>query len=149
MQLAFRLIAVCLFPLSLVGCSGNEPTAAVTGTVTVDGKPLAEGTIIFEATGSRPATGKIKDGEIVEVFTYETDDGAPVGSHKVAISARPPASDAATKGNPGEAKKMDANYMGGGKSLIPTRYGDPSSSGLTATVEKGKENRFEFKLDSK
>src|SRR5205823_3254619 len=119
--------------LSVTGCgSGRPPVAPVKGKVTLDGKPLAKGTITFEATGKRPATGKIIDGEIVEMTTYTTGDGAPVGSHKVAVWATEDAA-ANVAANPGEGK-IGANYMTG-KSLIPAMYNDPNTSGLSAEVK--------------
>jgi hypothetical protein len=47
----------------LCGCGGEKP-ADVSGTVLVDGKPLPDGEIIFEAAdGSKaPAAGTVKDG---------------------------------------------------------------------------------------
>jgi hypothetical protein len=132
--------------LLAAGCGSDRPELArVTGTVTLDGKPLPKGTITFESVGKRPATGTIVNGQITEVTTYDAGDGAPVGSHKVAISAtEAPAS--AVVANPGEAKAPRADYMTG-KSLIPTRYNDPSTSGLSAEIKSG-ENTVEFKLTS-
>lgn len=137
-------IALTLLPL-LNGCSGKAPLAKVKGTVTLNGQPLAKGTIIFETPGQRPATGRIENGEIVEVTCYATGDGVPVGSHKVAIAATEEAASAVVE-NPGQAKAPGANYMSG-KSLIPTRYNDPTTSGLTAEIKRG-ENVLEFKLVS-
>lgn len=127
------------------GCSRGPALAPVKGTVTIDGSPLAKGTIIFEASGQRPATARVENGQIVEVTTYKTGDGAPVGSHKVAISANEDGASAVVE-NPGEAKVPDANYMSG-KSLIPARYNDPNTSGLTAEIKRG-DNVLEFKLTS-
>lgn len=133
--------------LLAAGCGSDRPELArVKGTVTLDGKPLSKGTITFEAVGKRPATGTIENGQITEVTTYDAGDGVPVGSHKIAISAtEAPAS--AVVANPGEAKAPRADYMTG-KSLIPTRYNDPTASGLTAEIKSG-ENTVEFKLTSK
>jgi hypothetical protein len=118
----------------------------VKGTVTLDGKPLAKGSITFETTDARPATGTIVAGEIVEVTTYDPGDGAPVGQHKVAIAATEDAASAVVA-NPGEAKQSATDYMAG-KSLIPAMYNDPSASGLTAEIKPG-QNTVEFKLVSK
>ena len=77
------LALVLALPL-LAGCSG-EQLAEVTGTVKIDGKPLPEGEIIFEAAdgNTTPAASKIKDG----VYTVRV---AP-GSKKVKVTAsRPP-----------------------------------------------------------
>jgi hypothetical protein len=118
----------------VAGCSTGPEMAPVKGKVTLDGKPLAKGTIRFEAPGHRAATGKIEDGEIVEMTTYKPNDGAPVGSHKVAIWATADAAPAVVT-NPGQGK-VGENYMSG-KSLIPAKYNDPATSGLTADIPSG------------
>lgn len=130
----------------LFGCSGGLKLAPVEGTVTLDGVPLAKGTITFESTGNRPAIARIENGKIVEATTYTTGDGVPVGEHTVAISATEDAASAVTD-NPGMSKSPGANYMVG-KSLIPAAYNNPSTSGLTATIQPGG-NTVEFKLVSK
>src|SRR5206468_4302137 len=108
-------LAVLFAILCLGGCSDNATLARVTGKVTLDGKPLAKGTIIFESKGQRPATGSIVNGEIVDVTTYKSSDGVPLGQHQVAISATEDTASAVVP-NPGE-DKVGANYMSG-KSLI-------------------------------
>jgi hypothetical protein len=133
-----------LVPLVVVAGCGGHKTAEVTGTVTYDGKPLQSGTIILETSGARPAVGKIVDGQIVEVTTYKPGDGAPLGEHKVAIQSVAAASSAETK-NPGD--KISTDYMTA-KPLIPPIYGDPATSGLTATISSGK-NELKFDLKKK
>lgn len=125
----------------LIGCGSS--TVPISGTVIYDGKPLKQGTIIFEAEGVRPANGKIVDGKIVEVTTFKTGDGVAPGNHKVAIQAVEEMGSAITK-NPGDSP-TGGNYMGG-KSLLPAKYGNPAQSGLTATVTAGGENNFTFEL---
>jgi len=75
-------LTLCL-PL-LAGCGGERP-AEVSGSVTIDGKPLPDGEIIFEpADGVKtPAAAKVKDG----VYTVMVLPG----SKKVKVTAsRPP-----------------------------------------------------------
>jgi hypothetical protein len=90
-------LLVVLFSLTL-GCGGaNEyATVPVSGTVTCNGKPLANGTINFtpmadqgRSAGNRGrvALGSTdKDGKF-KLTTYQNDDGAIVGKHTVTISA--------------------------------------------------------------
>ena len=52
------------------GCSGQSGLASVSGTVTVDGKPLQHGAIIFEVEGNRPSYGRVEDGQIVDLSTF-------------------------------------------------------------------------------
>lgn len=131
--------------LLLVGCSGGPKLVRVTGTVTLDDKPIPRGTLTFEAPGLRPATAVIVDGKITEATTFTQGDGVPVGEHKVAVSATADPGSAVVA-NPGEATKPGPNYMGG-KSIIPARYNNPATSGLTATVGPG-ETALKFELKS-
>jgi len=120
----------------------------VEGTVTFDGKPLEEGTIVFTVSGARDASGLIKNGEIQQVTSFKPGDGAPVGEARIAIIAvKPTAGDISQ----GMSSQSDANspgtssMMGNSEFLIPTRYTNPEKSGLTATITKGK-NEVHFDL---
>ena len=145
-----RLVMVTLLLSlgTLTGCGPDRPPLGdVSGTVTHDGEPLAQGTITFEVPGARPARGEIVDGKIVNLSTYEAGDGVPVGAASVAITStvqtstvtEPSASDDAPGGPSGMPEY---------KSLIPQEYANPQSSGLTATIEEG-ENALSFDLVTK
>lgn len=143
MRMPLRLVPVLVV---LAGCSGGPKLAKVTGTVTLDGKALPRGTLTFEAPGQRPATATVVDGQITEATTFKPGDGVPVGAHKVAVSATVDPGPAISA-NPGEASRPSGgNYMGG-KSLIPTRYNNPETSGLTAEVGPG-DTALKFELKS-
>jgi hypothetical protein len=137
--------------LALAGCQGNGriATVPVTGTVTVDGKPLEQGTITFETPGKRPASGEIKAGNIVNVMTYVASDGVPTGNHTIAITATAASAAAAVPKDPGQPMVVDANYMGVGQSLIPARYNNPATSGLTAEIKSTGKNSLQLELQSK
>ena len=116
----------------VLGCGrGDLPTLGhVKGTVTYQGKPLAEGEIIFYPATGRPAYGKIKDGEIVDVTTLESNDGVTAGTNQVGIQSVEGGDD------------MYAEV----KWLIPQRYGNPKQSGLTADIKQGETNELTFTL---
>lgn len=137
-----------LASLTAAGCNRSDRAelAPVTGTVTYDGTPLPSGKIIFETAGARPAIGAIEDGQIVEVTTYELNDGAPVGSHKISIQSVAVAGAGGSGATPTDFNTDPAAYMAT-SSLIPAKYGNPAKSGLTAEVEPGMMNRFEFELE--
>ncbi len=122
----------------------------VHGTVTFEGKPISEGSIIFEVSGARPATGKIKDGKIVDVTTFTPDDGVAVGEAAVAIYAKSGTAATAVAASPDANQgKLAKGYMGAGQaSLIPERYNNPSTSQLTCVIQPG-ENELEFDLTKK
>jgi hypothetical protein len=135
---AFFLVFLCL---AIAGCgSGRPPMGKVKGTVNYKGQPVANGAITFEVAGNRPASGKISSGEIIDVVTFEPNDGVPVGTAKVAVIANSAvASSAPPAGSdPGVGTKIGADYMGGNaKPLIPAKYNNPKTSGLTFEIKKG------------
>lgn len=130
-------VAVCVVGVGLfaIGCGGRPELAEVTGTVTLDGRPLARGRLTFEAPGLRPASAEIDAGRIVDATTYRPGDGVPVGLQAIAVFAReePPPP---TASNPGQGQFRPESMAG--RSLIPRRYNVPGSSGLSAEIRPGR-----------
>lgn len=91
------LFSVCASLLYLAGCGGDDyeapPTAQVTGTVTVDGKPLTKQglTLVFNPIQTAPAEegGAATTGAstgFVEIQPDGTFSGeVPVGKHRVHV----------------------------------------------------------------
>ncbi len=125
-----------------IGCSGSDdglPREAVSGTVTLDGKPLASGTISFSPKGGGTAGGgDIKEGS----FSIAREVGLLPGNYGVAIYAsdRP-----AGQERPKQAGGLKEFKVA--KELIPTKYN--SESKLTAEIKKGGGNSLQFALESK
>jgi hypothetical protein len=121
----------------------------VKGSVTYKNQPVTAGTIILEAPGKRSASGKIVNGQITDVTTYEPNDGAPLGQSRIAVFATEESgssSQASVAKDPGTPVNLGKGYMGAGaKSLIPTRYSDPATSGLTWEIKTG-ENALAIEL---
>lgn len=134
--------------LFLAGCSGDPLPAKVRGEVLVDGQPLAKGTIIFAVPGKPEATGVIENGKIISVGTFKADDGASVGQAQVAVQAIQVTAAPAVLENPGDTKSNTLASMSG-QSLIPVRYGNPATSGLSAELKAGPNELPKFELLSK
>lgn len=124
---------ICLFVLLLGGCgdANRQALAPVTGTVTVGGKPLEHGQIVF-SSGKRPAIGKILRGNIFEVTTYTLNDGAPVGAYPIGIAGYPPLHDMYAKVPP---------------SSVPHRFSNPETSKLRVEIKAGQINDLHFDLN--
>ena len=127
-----KCFSVFLLPLIFViGCGGSK-TLPVNGTVVFTGatenaKELAGYNITIEPEAPN-AEGKKHSGSGVigadgtfKISTFDLNDGAVPGKHKVAIT--PP-----VLNGEGPAPKP----------LIPSRYSDLGTSGLIITVEAGK-----------
>lgn len=110
----------------------------VSGTVTLDGKKLGPGTIVFAPTdrSAKPATGSIEsDGS----YTLKTsrEYGLSAGTYRVAVSIRE---------MPQNVKRGDRPPVG--KLLIPEKYEDDTKSGLQYPVSPGR-NTINIELVSR
>ena len=116
----------------LAGCGGSDHPvlAKVVGTVQYKAQPLEQGTITFHPAKGRAATGKIKDGHILDVTTFAPRDGAAVGLHRVTV---------VSFDNP------DADMYTEKKSSIPTSYSDLNKSKLEVEIQPG-ENDLTLEL---
>ena len=73
----------------VVGCGGpsDQPDlGSVSGTVTLDGKPLANATVMFQPEQGRPSYGVTDDDGYYELRYTANTDGAVVGKHVVSIT---------------------------------------------------------------
>jgi hypothetical protein len=143
-QSLFALCAAVAIAVPLSGCGGGNglKLQKVSGVITFDGQPLTKGNVQFTPDSSKGTRGPMATGAIGSdgKFTLTTatpGDGAPVGFYKVSVNCwdEGPAFDPNNPKPPTPAK-----------SLIPERYADDSSSGLTAEVKAGAKNEFTFEL---
>ena len=89
----FATLLVAGFALMPLGCRGNQsrkPTFAVTGKVTVDGRPAEHATVVLHPVGgSGPEAvkprGTVKTDGSFTLTTYDGDDGAPAGDYRVTV----------------------------------------------------------------
>jgi hypothetical protein len=108
-------LAAALF--ALTGCGDSGPKVVpVSGTVTIDGKPLAYGFVQVMPADWRPATGKIGPDGRFTLTTMKEGDGCVAGTHPVAILASESLSPETTKWH------------------APKKYADAVESKLTVTV---------------
>lgn len=149
--------------VAMTGCSSGDPAVNfVQGTVTIDGKPLDNATVIFspiEGSGGRPATGKTDASGVYTLTDMQatgTGAGAAAGQYRVAITKVIEGSLVEGPGEDAEGADDAAEDAGAGsptaamvmKSEIPESYGRADSSGLTATVQAGKNENVDFELSS-
>lgn len=137
--------------LTCAGCGSNsrlgyiehdEELVMVEGRVLFEGKPTSNATIVFHRTDSgdqkniadRPPNprGECNENGEFQLYTYAHDDGAPVGDYRVTISWRDP-----------QGTGREDNFP----ELLPAKYLDPKTSGLSAhiTEEGGFIPQFELK----
>lgn len=127
-----------LLPLALLltsGCGDDSNRVGVSGTVTVDGEPLEQGSVAFIGeNGSAVAAGPVRNGSYTLRQTANAE-GIEPGQYKVRIES--------WKVQPGEPQ--DDGTFAAGEAAIPEKYMDAEKSGLTATVPDG---NYDFDLKS-
>jgi hypothetical protein len=119
--------------LTMVGCSGEPRLAPVTGTVTVNGKPLDNVQVEFwpQVRGPRSIGATDKDGR----FTLTPDNGkglgAVVGAHKVVLVDLAPYAKVPVN-MPREVEKVNLASVRFGK-----QFADPNKTPLRKEVVAG------------
>lgn len=130
-QLARRLgaIAIAMTASLFVGCGGDLGLTPVTGTVTLDGKPLPNAEVVFRPEDGRPSLGTTDDQGRFELRYSSDQMGAVQGKHKVSISTR-----------------GDQSAESGVPELVPARYNAQTT--LEQEVQAGQQP-LTFDLQSK
>lgn len=121
------LLVTCLFFTACAEDNNRKETFPVTGTITVDGKPVEKlavkchpeaGMDTENPTVSSAFTDK--DGKF-SISTYEKGDGIPAGTYTLTV----------TWGT------FNAITMSYGGDKLKGKYADPETSGILVTVEPG------------
>jgi hypothetical protein len=125
--LLYRLsvLGIFLSCLFLVGC-GKSGHAQVSGTVTLDGKPVNKGVVTFHPLNQQ---GAVASGTIDTSgrFTLQVGEEhfVPVGEYEITVLATEPLPET----SPGEEPGL--------RDLTPAKYKDTSTSGLRKQLTTG------------
>ncbi|MCI0638455.1 MAG: carboxypeptidase-like regulatory domain-containing protein [Gemmataceae bacterium] len=129
----------CLFCLFAFGCS-TDNRCDVSGTVTLAGKSLDQGTIMFvsvdEKSGNQ-VSALINNGS----YKIPRDGGLQPGKYRVAISSpdgKTPDPVAAPDALPGPTGNFSS------KERVPAKYNTESQ--LEIEIKQGQSNRFDFPI---
>jgi hypothetical protein len=136
---ALAWIARGIVGLSIVGCSHSGFNSQVSGRVTLDGKTIGPGVVVFAATEAgkgNPAHGTIQPNGSYTLATANAA-GLNPGKYKVSVSVidEPPP--------PPGVRNMTL-----GKQLVPEKFTDVNTSGLQFEVTPGN-NTINIELASK
>lgn len=136
-------MAAACSSLALGGCGGatdDLPRQAVSGRVTLDGKPLARASIAFNPEANSPNAvavgGTVSNGS----YSIPKASGPTPGTYRVTIFAGSEEDGAPRDEAPGMPPKPV-------KDPVPAKYNVQTT--LKATVAEGQSNTFDFELDSK
>lgn len=135
------------------GVKGRPPMAKVKGTVKYKGKPVANAAIMFTMEGApRSAIGTTDADGNFKLTTFDTYDGAFVGTHKVTVTKAASAStlpgektdkdmtadDLAKLSQSGKFQEWEKNRK---SAEIPAKYADIKTTPLQSTIEKGENDK--------
>ena len=140
--------ALCLVALAMLAvlpaCSKAIKTEGVTGVITYNGEPLANATVKFiptDATGSQSYGKTNEKGEYkLQTLLGAADAGTTPGEYKVTVDCIETVETGNMIEENGEEKPETV-----AESLIPAKYNNAETSGLTATVAPG-DNTINFDL---
>jgi len=140
--------ALCLVALAMLAvlpaCSKAIKTEGVTGVITYNGEPLADATVKFiptDATGSQSYGKTNEKGEYkLQTLLGAADAGTTPGEYKVTVDCITTVETGNMIEENGEEKPETV-----AESLIPAKYNNAETSGLTATVAPG-DNTINFDL---
>ena len=149
------VITICLAGLVSCGCSSEggtrPPMGKVKGTVTHKGKPVPGVSVNFVKEGApRGASGITDSNGVYKLTTFDSNDGAVLGTHKVFLAEI----EAAAPGQSGEEMTPESlgKIVGDGKfdtfnkksqkaGAIPAKYTDPKATPLKFTVDPGENEK--------
>lgn len=126
-----QVLFACLLMLWLcTGCGGPGPVP-VKGTVTFNGKPVANVNVVLIGSDGKRANG-ITDasGNFSQLTTIKEGDGAVPGEYTVVITPK-------TDVNQEPTKADDYAVPDASKQAFPPKYSDVTLSGLKVTVTGG------------
>jgi hypothetical protein len=132
-QLAWAVVLWSSLPVLLTACNPEKvpKLGAVTGTVTMDGQPVADAAVTFDGAnpGEPPSLGQTDSSGKYELYYSRGHKGATIGEHVIRISTY------------GGSTADDAEPR---KETIPARYNVKSE--LKAEVKRGANNHnFDLK----
>jgi hypothetical protein len=157
----YWFVVPVLFAILLGGCAPEGiPVVRITGKVTLNGTPVDGATVTFlpeDPLTGREAVGITDDkGEFVVLSAGATRSGALPGSYHVIVSKHIYVD---AQGNPvvpsdepipayldSSAPQAPPPPMPISKSMLPGKYGNAATSGLTAEVTQRGPNSFVFEL---
>ena len=134
----FCLAIFCTLVVVGLGCGKDQnllPLVPVTGTITLDGKPLDSASVMFIPVGTTKgngATGYTNEQGKYELSTPKGDRGAPVGEYRVVISKM-----LMPDGTPYSGQSGLAPMDSPAREVLPPRFSDDTQTKVKATVPEG------------
>lgn len=138
----------CTAVVGAIGCDSSAPSRnpgktvhPVTVSVTYNGSPVEGARVSFSSTTEQQgASGTTNAEGIAKITTFDPEDGAIAGEHRVKVTKDEiEVLQEADPNDPTSQAKIRTNHH------LPQKYGNVRTSGLTANIAEG-ENEFTFEL---
>jgi len=127
------------------GCGRGLRLVPVTGSLTLDGKPVSNASVLFVRVDEGPAAFGVTDSQgRFELYTVNRR-GAALGSYRVAVTLEQSVALPGTVGIDEIAPAAES--LPAARLAIPEKFLSPDTSGLTAEVAEGRQH-FDFALRS-
>jgi hypothetical protein len=117
------LLVLCLCPAMLAGCGSSKPMGTVKGTVTLNGQPYADASVVFLSLTS----GQASSVDIQAGGTFQLPAPLPADTYTVYLAPK--------AGNPSDEPKpvsIDA--------AVPDKYWNEAASDIKIEVKEGENN---------
>jgi tetratricopeptide (TPR) repeat protein len=126
-------LAAAVFVFFMFGSTRSDrvPVHPVQGQAFFEGKPMPNAIVLLEPTGWEIATfpkprAIVRDDGTFILATYGKDDGAPIGEYKVSVQWFV---------KPENRQEVEGGSIA--KNVLPARYANPETSGLTVNIKQG------------
>ena len=145
------LLAAMTF--TFTGCGYRRPAQVkTTGTVTLDGEPVASAALMFIPDSGRPASGTTNTNGEFQVSSFGGNDGLPAGNYRVTATKLilkdkfqklydRQVERAAEEAEPGEEPEaVDIEFGDSAwKNEMPEKYAELDTTDITVTITKQQE----------
>ena len=145
-----RLFFAAILPLLLIlaGCSSSSGLSGLTpceGTVTYKGEPVVGAVITFHPSGDTRASGAVAGGDgRFKVTTLQPEDGITPGNFRVTIVKYEEYGPQLPQVMSDDGIMVDQSRPQ--RNILPGKYANPDTSGLTANIEGTKLVTLQFDL---
>ena len=143
-------LAVAILAVYLSSCgNGWKKCYPARGKILLDGQPLAgaevwllptSGELLHTNPPVRPFAKTEADGTFT-LTTYVVGDGAPLGTYKARVIC-----ERRVRATQPRAAGDDDNDGPGLRNILPSKYADPETSGLSVTIQAGENLLPDFNL---
>ncbi len=141
------LCGAAALAMLVAGCGKSSDLAPVTGIVTYRGEPVTEGRVAFYPEKGRPAIGVIQADGSYTLTTFEENDGALIGEHRVTIKATRISEAGEPQSFEEELAQLHAQDLEFTPTptvewIVPQEYASPQTTPLRRTVAAGENTIF-------